>query len=39
MVALENGRLIEAIKHPREATGSGLKNSKEQFERHLANNP
>ncbi len=39
IVALENGRLVEAVKHLREATGAGMKDSKERLERHLADNP
>jgi ribosomal protein L7/L12 len=39
IVALENGRLVEAVKHLREATGAGLKDAKEHLERHLADNP
>ncbi len=39
IVALENGRLVEAVKHVRDATGAGLKDAKEHLERHLADNP
>lgn len=38
IIALENGRLVEAVKHYREANGAGLKDSKEALERHLADN-
>jgi len=34
--ALEQGRMIDAIKHYREATGNGLKDSKEAVERLYA---
>jgi ribosomal protein L7/L12 len=37
--ALQEGRLIDAIRHTREATRMGLKESKEAVERHLAANP
>lgn len=37
--ALHQGSLIHAIKHTREATGLGLKESKETVERYLAANP
>lgn len=36
MSALHQGSLIEAIKRTREATGLGLKDSKEAVERYLA---
>lgn len=39
IVALEHGRLVEAVKHLRAATGAGMKDSKERLERHLADNP
>jgi ribosomal protein L7/L12 len=36
---LQSGNLIEAIKHTREATGLGLKESKDAVERYLIQNP
>lgn len=39
IAALERGRLIEAIKHTRAATGMGLKESKEAVETYLLQNP
>lgn len=33
--AIQRGRTIEAVKHVREATGMGLKESKELVERHM----
>ncbi len=39
IIALENGRMIEAVKHYRETNGTGLKDSKEALERHLADTP
>ena len=38
-LALRHGRLIDAIRHTREATGLGLKDAKEAVERHLAKEP
>ncbi|MFA7350756.1 MAG: hypothetical protein WC009_08340 [Methylotenera sp.] len=38
IAALERGRLIEAIKHTRAATGMGLKESKEAVETYLLQN-
>jgi len=39
IVALENGRMIEAIKHYRETSGAELKDCNEALSRHLADNP
>jgi hypothetical protein len=39
IAALERGRLIEAIKHTRAATGMGLKESKDAVETYLLQNP
>ena len=39
VAALEQQRLIEAIKLTRAATGMGLKESKETVERYLMNHP
>lgn len=39
ITALEHGRLIEAVKHVRQTTGSGLKDARETVARHLADNP
>ena len=39
ILALEDGRLIDAITHTREATGLGLKDAKETVERYLEENP
>lgn len=37
--ALQDGKLIDAIRHTRDATRLGLKESKEAVERYLAANP
>ena len=39
ITALEQGKKIEAIKYYREATGMGLKDSKDAVERYLNQNP
>ena len=39
VLSLQEGNLIEAIKHTREETGSGLKESKAAVEGWLAANP
>lgn len=39
LLALEQGQLIEAIKHTRKTTGLGLKDTKELVERYLEQNP
>jgi ribosomal protein L7/L12 len=39
VAALHNGKLIDAIKHTRTATGLGLKDSKEAVERYLDAHP
>ena len=39
ILALQKGRLIDAVKHTREASGLGLKASKECVEAYLERNP
>jgi hypothetical protein len=39
VAALHNGKLIDAVKHTRTATGLGLKDSKEAVERYLDAHP
>lgn len=39
IVALNNGQLIEAIKHTRESNGLGLQDAKQAVERYLEQNP
>ncbi len=39
VMALENGKVIEAIKLVRESTGLGLKESKDAVDRYLASRP